>query len=61
MMDHGVTRWHCQGAAQANRCINAIVEKVETGTVIPYRLSSRKKGAIYAQNGEFPEGSLGAA
>ena len=57
MMDYGVTRWHCQGAVQANRCVNAIVDKVEAGTAIPYRLLSKEKNSIFVQNGEFPEGS----
>ena len=59
--DHAVTRWHCRGAEQANRCMDAIQKEVEAGAAIPYRLLSRQKETVYVQEGAFPEGSLTAA
>ena len=59
LMDYGVTRWHCQGVEQAERCVQAI-QKVAAETTIPYRLLSKAKNTVYVQEGGFPEGSLGA-
>ena len=54
-----MTRWHCQGVEQAERCLDTI-QKVAAETNIPYRLHSKAKNTVYVQEGDFPEGSLGA-